>query len=106
MRSFLLAVGIVGLGSCAEAADLSELPVLRGGFVEGPTTSTIDWQGFYVGGQAGYGSSDENFSGSTRTIAAEAVANTLIESALRISQQDPGLGKLSTRSSGYGAFAG
>jgi outer membrane immunogenic protein len=107
MRSFaVVVVGIIGLGSCAQAADLPGFPALRGGFVDGLTTSTVNWEGFYLGGQGGYGSSDENFRGSTRTTAAEAVANTLIESALRISEQDPGLGKISTRSSGYGAFAG
>ena len=31
---------------------------------EGLTTTAVNWQGWYIGGQGGYGSSDENFSGS------------------------------------------
>src|SRR4051794_14325975 len=105
-RLLLLPVLMIGIGSCAQAADMSAAPYLRGGFVDGLSTASVNWQGFYFGAQAGYGSSDENFKGSTRTIAAAAVSNTLIESALGVSQQDPGLGKISARSSGYGAFAG
>jgi outer membrane immunogenic protein len=106
MRRLVLAVMIFGAASGARAADLPDLPILRGGLSEGLSTSTVNWEGFYVGGQAGYGSSDENFNGSTSTMAAALLADTLIESAMQVSQWNLALGKNSSRSSSYGGFVG
>lgn len=53
MRGFLLAAVICGGVSGANAADL---PILRGGYTDGLTTSRPNWDGFYVGGQGGWGS--------------------------------------------------
>jgi outer membrane immunogenic protein len=102
MRRLLLVAAIVGTASVAQAADMPD--VLRGSFTA-PVART-NWQGYYVGGQAGYGASDENFNGSTRSMTAALLANTLIESTMGVSQWNLGLGKNSARSSGYGAFAG
>ena len=55
MRQFLLAAVMFCAVSTAHAADL---PFLRGGFTDGLTKSTVNWQGFYVGGQGGLGSQD------------------------------------------------
>jgi opacity protein-like surface antigen len=66
----------------------------------------VNWQGFYVGGQGGYGSSDENFSGSGRTLVASLLAGTLIENQMGVSQADLGFSKAHARTSGFGAFAG
>ena len=71
MRRILLAAVMFGAASGAQAADLSDLPILRGAFTDGLTTAQVNWQGFYVGGQGGYGTSDMNFTGSTRSIAAQ-----------------------------------
>jgi outer membrane immunogenic protein len=102
MRRLLLVAAIVGTATVAQAADMPD--VLRGSFTA-PVART-NWQGFYVGGQAGYGSSDENFNGSTRSMTAALLANTLVESVMGVSDWNLGLGKNSARSSGYGAFAG
>jgi opacity protein-like surface antigen len=102
MRRLLLVAAIVGTASVAQAADMPD--VLRGSFTA-PVART-NWQGYYVGGQAGYGASDENFNGSTRSMTAALLANTLVESVMGVSQWNLGLGKNSARSSGYGAFAG
>src|SRR5438093_10943070 len=59
MRRFLLAAMMLGAPAGAQAADMPDLPILRGGFTERPTT--VNWQGYYIGGQGGYGSSDEDF---------------------------------------------
>src|SRR5260370_20003244 len=61
MRRFLLAAVMFGAAAGAQAADLPDLPILRGAFTEGPSTATVNWQGYYIGGQGGYGSSDEEF---------------------------------------------
>jgi outer membrane immunogenic protein len=106
MRRFLLAAVIFGAVSGAQAADMPDLPILRGAFTDGLSSSRVNWQGGYIGGQAGYGSSDENFNGSTANMTQALLADTLIESAMQVSQWNLGLGKNSARSSGYGAFGG
>ncbi len=42
--------------SAAHAADMPDLPILRGGFTDGLTTARVNWDGFYVGGQGDWGS--------------------------------------------------
>lgn len=106
MRRFLLAAVMFGAGGGAQAADMPDLPILRGAFTDGLSTATVNWQGFYIGGQAGYGFSDENFRGSTRTLLASLLANTTVESEMAVSQWNLGLGKATARTSGFGAFAG
>jgi outer membrane immunogenic protein len=103
MRRFLLAAVICGVVTGARAADL---PFLRGGFTDGLTSSHVNWEGFYVGGQAGYGSSDESFNGSTQTMLAALLSNNIIGSEMGVSQWNLGFGKQSSRSSAFGAFAG
>ena len=56
MRRFLLVAVMCGAASVAQAADMPDLPFLRGSFTEGLTSARVNWQGFYVGGQASYGS--------------------------------------------------
>src|SRR5262245_7451010 len=68
MRRLMLAAAMAGMTFGAEAADLPDLPILRGSYAEGLSRARVNWQGFYVGGQAGYGSSDENFAGSNQTM--------------------------------------
>jgi outer membrane immunogenic protein len=102
----LLAAAMLGTVSAAHAADLSDLPILRGSFTDGLSKSGVNWQGSYIGAQGGYGSSDENFRGSTSNMMAALLADTLIESEMGVSQWNLGLGKASQRTSGYGAFVG
>ncbi|RXG94034.1 porin family protein [Bradyrhizobium zhanjiangense] len=97
---------MLGTVSAAHAADMPDLPILRGSFTDGLSTSTVNWQGSYIGAQAGYGSSDENFNGSTSNMMAALLADTLIESSMGVSQWNLGLGKASQRTTGYGAFVG
>src|SRR6266851_3123219 len=105
MRRFLLAAMMFGTMTGAHAADLSDLPILRGSYTEGLSSSKVNWQGFYVGGQGGYGSSDENFNGSTSNMIAALVANNVVQE-MGVSQWNLGLGKQSARTSGFGGFAG
>jgi outer membrane immunogenic protein len=106
MRQFLLAAVMCGMAAGAHAADLSDLPILRGGFTDGLTSSRVNWSGAYIGGQGGYGSSDENFSGSNQSMTATMLANTVIERELEVSQWPLNLGKTTKQSSAYGGFTG
>ncbi|SFJ60881.1 outer membrane protein [Bradyrhizobium sp. cf659] len=106
MRRLLLAAAMLGTVSAAHAADMPDLPFLRGSFTDGLSRSNVNWQGSYIGAQAGYGSSDENFNGSTSNMMAALLADTLIESSMGVSQWNLGLGKASQRTTGFGAFVG
>src|SRR6516165_10031751 len=105
MRRFLsvLAAMICGAVSGAHAADLPDMPILRG--TQGLSTSTVNWQGFYVGGQGGYGSSDDKFSGTNSDLLGALLDHNVIQE-MQVSQWNLGLGGISQRSGGYGAFAG
>jgi opacity protein-like surface antigen len=103
MRGFLVAAVVFGAVSSAQAADM---PVLRGPFTDGLTRSSVNWAGFYAGAQGGYGSSDENFTGSTSTLLASLLSDTVIENEMGVSQWNLGLGKQSSRTALWGAFAG
>jgi len=106
MRGLFLVAAIWGAASAAHAADMPDLPVLRGAFTDGLTTSRVNWEGFYVGGQVGYGSSDANFSGSNSAMLASLLDHTLVEQQMGISEWNLQLGKNSSRSVGYGVFVG
>jgi opacity protein-like surface antigen len=99
MRRLLLAVVIFGAVSGARAADMPDLPVLRG--TQGLSVSTVNWQGVYFGGQVEYGSITSKISPSI---------NGDLESAFvpptGIAYNWRSLGFAQTTSPGYGAFAG
>ncbi|MDB5563801.1 MAG: porin family protein, partial [Tardiphaga sp.] len=107
MRKFLMAAAMMlGAAQGALAADMPDLPVLRGSFPEGLSSSQTNWQGFYIGAQGGYGTSDEKFTGSNSAMTAGLLANTLIESEMGVSQWPLSFTKQSQHGSGYGGFAG
>jgi opacity protein-like surface antigen len=105
MRRWLLAAAMFGAVQGAQAADLPDLPVLRGAFPEGLTAAKANWQGYYIGAQAGVGESDMNFAGSTTTIASHLLVNTGVEAGGGVAEW-PLLGKGSQRGQGWGGFAG
>ena len=102
MRRALLAAAMFGTATCAQAADMPDY--LRGSLTSG-SVSTVNWRGFYLGGQVGYGSSDENLSGSNSTMLAALLDSNVIQE-MGVSSWNLGLGKDSARAPGYGAFTG
>lgn len=109
MRRIVLAMTLVAVAHGARAADLpdlTDLPILRGGFRDGLNSGIPRWQGFYVGGQAAYGSSDHNFNGATKDIAAQQLALTTVEQVLQVSTWPVIGGKVSHQASAFGAFGG
>jgi outer membrane immunogenic protein len=103
MRRLLVAAMMFGAASGAQAADMPDFPALRGGFTDGLNTTRVNWQGFYIGGQAGYGSSDESFSGSNTNLLAALISDNVIQQ-MGVSQWNLGLGKNSTRAPGYASY--
>lgn len=106
MRRLLIAAALLGAVQTAQAADMPEFPALRGSFPEGLSRDRPTWEGFYVGGQAGYGTSDEKFTGSNSAMTAGLLSNTLVESEMGVSSWPLSFTKQSAHGHGYGAFAG
>ena len=102
MRRLLLAAMMIGAVSSARAADL---PFLRGGFTDGVPRTSVNWAGFYAGGQGGYGSSDEHFS-STNAVMLNGLLDHNVIQQMDVANWNLGLSGQSHRSSGYGAFFG
>jgi outer membrane immunogenic protein len=105
MRRLLLTAVMFGAVSGAQAADMPDLPILRGAFTDGLSTGRISWQGFYAGAQGGFGTSDMNFTGATSSVASHLLAETAIEASGQVSTWPVG-GKISVHGSGFGGFAG
>lgn len=102
MRRLLLATVMCGMVTGAHAADL---PFLRGSFTDGFSYTRVNWEGGYFGVQAGYGTSNMNFTGSTRSVAAQLMSGLEMEQEQQVSSW-PIMGKVSVHGSGYGGFAG
>src|ERR1700690_3783210 len=100
MRGFVLAAAMFGAVSCAQGADMPDY--LRGAVGPAPT---VNWRGFYLGGQAGYRSSDEDLSGSNTTMLAALISDNVIQQ-MGVGQWNLGLGNDSGRAPGYGSFMG
>ena len=61
MRRLLLAAMVLERRTSARAADMPDLPILRGSFPEGLSTASRNWDGWYAGGQVGYSSAEMDF---------------------------------------------
>ena len=102
MRRFLLVAVMCGAASVAQAADMPDLPFLRGSFTDGLSSARVNWDGFYVGGQASYGVAD-----------IEVVAHCQTATCLRLFSEPPGVDIRNghcwlspTANAGYGGFIG
>ncbi len=105
MRTWVLAATIIVTAHGALAADMPDLPVLRGFVNDGPRPTRTIWEGFYVGGQGAYGSSEMNFTNATHDITAKLLDRTTIENEMQVSQW-PVLGKATVHGHAIGGFAG
>jgi len=103
MRRFLLAAVMFGAASGAQAADLPDLPILRGSFPEGLSTSTRNWDGWYVGGQADYTSASTDFSHSVVGLTNFMFRSSVLQTPL---SQISLLSKTAPQAGGFGAFVG
>jgi outer membrane immunogenic protein len=105
MRQFLLAAVMCGMTAGAHAADLSDLPVLRGGFTDGLTSTRVNWAGVYIGGQVAHGGADMDFKNAGQDLLAKLLNNVDVEAQFNLSKWP--LGERSHMSgNGYGGFVG
>jgi outer membrane immunogenic protein len=103
MRRFLLAAVVFGAASGAQAADLPDLPILRGSLPGGLSTSSRNWDGWYAGGQVGYTSADMDFSHSVKSLTNFMERNSVLQAPLA---QWSLLSKNHAQATGFGAFVG
>jgi len=106
MRRWVLAAALTVMAHGALAADLpdlSDLPVLRGAFTEGLSSSSVNWQGAYIGGHAAYTSANQDFSNATSALTSFMLQNIAYQSTVSSWTL---LGKASPTSTGFGGFVG
>ncbi|MDQ8726824.1 outer membrane beta-barrel protein [Bradyrhizobium sp. LHD-71] len=100
MRRLGIALAILVTAQCAYAADP---PILRGSYVEPIVRSRPLWQGFYIGGHAGYSSHDFDFSKTTTGLQQFLVRESVLAASVGEWQL---LDSSNVRTSGFGGFAG
>jgi len=77
MRRFLLAAVMCAAAmSGSRAADLSDLPVLRGPV--GLSSTRVNWNGFYAGGEASYTASTMDFTNASDSLKAFMFRNSVL----------------------------
>jgi len=103
MRRYLQAAMMFGAASGAQAADMPDLPVLRGSFPAGLSTATRNWDGWYAGGQVGYSSANMDFAQSVVGLTNTIFRNSVLQQP---TSQLSLLNKASVQSTGFGAFVG
>ena len=100
----LLVAGFIAVAAQG-AAFAADLPILRGGFTDAPVARRINWDGFYVGGQAGYGVVDADFTNATKDLTAKMLNNLTIENQFKISEW-PLMSPASVHAKAFGGFVG
>ena len=105
MRRLLMVAAMCGMVSGAQAADMPDLPFLRGSFTEGLSKGSVNWGGGYIGGHASHGAADMDFTNSGKDLLEKLLNNVDLEAQFKISDW-PLAGKAHTQSSGYGGFIG
>ena len=104
MRRLMLAAILTSAISGAQAADLSDIPILRGPVSEGLSSSSVNWQGFYIGGQVGWGAASINHARANNSLVSAFATNPFFTNFL--APVVPTLGTSSENQIGYGAFLG
>lgn len=101
----LVTAGLFAL--LAHGAEAADMPVLRGALHEAPIVSRPIWQGFYVGGQAGYGASNMQFGGFNSGLIDRFADDPLNFFGLPLPPPEwPELRSVTNRNTMFGGFAG
>jgi hypothetical protein len=94
---------MLGAASGAQAADMPDLPVLRGSFPAGLSTATRNWDGWYAGGQIDYSSANIDFTQSVVGLTNSIFRNSVLQQP---TSQLSLLNKANVQGTGFGAFVG
>ena len=99
----LLAAAMLGTVSAAHAADMPDLPVLRGGFTDGLSTTSHNWDGAYVGVNGGYTTNATDFSQSVVGLTNFIFRDSVLQQPTASWSL---MNKTNTQSTNFGAFVG
>jgi outer membrane immunogenic protein len=103
MRTVVCSLAMLGFTQNVLAADLG---YLRGSEVFEPQPATYDrWEGFYLGGQAGYANAQMDFTDSTQPLVANMLRRSTLDAVGQISTW-PMLGTADRRDISWGGFIG
>lgn len=103
MRGLLLAAAMLGTVSAAHAADMPDLPILRGGFTDGLSKTSHNWDGFYIGGHAGYTADATDFSQSVVGLTSYIFRDSVLQGPTSSWSL---LNRTNTQSTNFGGFVG
>jgi outer membrane immunogenic protein len=103
MRRLVLATVMIGVAFGAQAADVPDLPILRGSLAPALSATSRNWDGWYVGGQVGYASSEMDFGHAVKSLTNFIERNSVLQAPLADWAL---LSKNHTQSAGFGAFVG
>jgi opacity protein-like surface antigen len=103
MRGLWLVAAVLGTVSTAHAADMPDLPVLRGGFTDGLSAVSHNWDGFYVGGQFGFATTDIDFSHAPKSMTDFMLRDSILQAPVGGWSLLP---KNHVQSTGFGAYVG
>jgi opacity protein-like surface antigen len=99
----MLAAAMLGTVSAAQAADMPDLPVLRGSLADGLSRATHNWDGTYVGGGAGYTTDATDFSQSVVGLTNFIFRDSVLQQPTASWSL---LNKTNTQGTSYNAFVG
>ena len=102
MRKFLMAAAMLGIAHGAQAADMPGLPFLRGGFTDAPPR-TVNWEGWYAGGQFGYSAAALDLSNATKSLTNYITRNSVLQAPI---SEWSLLEQKNASGTGFGAFVG
>lgn len=103
MRRLWLVVAVLGSVSAAHAADMPDLPVLRGGFTDGLSKTSHNWDGAYVGVNGGYTTNATDFSQSVVGLTNFIFRDSVLQQPTASWSL---LNKTNAQSTNFGAFVG
>ena len=103
MRRLWLVAAVFGSVSAAHAADMPDLPVLRGGFTDGLSKTTHNWDGAYVGVNGGYTADATDFSKSVVGLTNFIFRNSVLQQPTASWSL---MHKTNTQGTNFGAFVG
>jgi outer membrane immunogenic protein len=103
MRRLMLAAAMLGTVSAAHAADMPDLPILRGGFTDGLSKTSNNWDGAYFGGHAGYTTDATDFSQSVVGLTNFIFRDSVLQQPTASWSL---MNKTNTQSTNFGAFVG
>ncbi|HEV7880461.1 outer membrane protein [Bradyrhizobium sp.] len=100
MRRLLLAAAMFGSATAAQAADMPDF--LRGSLTPSAPV-TMNWEGWYAGGQASYSSSEIDFSHAPKSLTNFLLRNSVLQDPV---SQWALLSKNHAQGTGFGGFVG